>query len=74
MLQMISGFWLSRALYAAAKLGLADLLKDGSRTVDDLAQLSGTDASSLYRVLSGRGREISVSGRRARNWICYGGT
>lgn len=51
MLQMISGFWLSRALYAAAKLGLADLLKDGSRTVDNLAQLSGTHAPSLYRVL-----------------------
>jgi len=48
---MISGFWLSRALYAAAKLGLADLLKGGPRTVDDLAKLSGTHAPSLYRVL-----------------------
>lgn len=51
MLRMISGFWLSRALYAAAKLGLADLLKDGSRTVGDLAQLSGTHAPSLLRML-----------------------
>jgi O-methyltransferase domain/Dimerisation domain len=51
MLRMISGFWLSRALYAAAKLGLADLLKGGPRTVDDLAKLSGTHAPSLYRVL-----------------------
>jgi hypothetical protein len=51
MLRMISGFWLSRALYAAAKLGLADLLKDGPRTADDLAKLSGTHAPSLYRVL-----------------------
>ena len=51
MLRMISGFWLSRALYAAAKLGLADLLKNGPRTVDDLAKLSSTHAPSLYRVL-----------------------
>jgi len=48
---MISGFWLSRALYAAAKLGLADLLKDGPRTADELAKLSGTHPPSLYRVL-----------------------
>jgi hypothetical protein len=51
MLRMISGFWLSRPLYAAAKLGLADLLKGGPQTVDDLANLSGTHAPSLYRVL-----------------------
>lgn len=28
MLQMIAGFWVSRAIYIAAKLGSADLLKD----------------------------------------------
>jgi hypothetical protein len=39
------------ALYAAAKLGLADLLKDAPWNADDLAKLSGTHALSLYRVL-----------------------
>ncbi|MBD2533133.1 hypothetical protein H6G97_27590 [Nostoc flagelliforme FACHB-838] len=28
MLQMISGFWVSRAIHAAAKLGIADYLVD----------------------------------------------
>jgi hypothetical protein len=51
MLQMISGFWLSRALYVAAKLGLADFLKSGPRTVEELAKLSETHAPSLHRML-----------------------
>jgi hypothetical protein len=28
MLKMISGFWISRAIYVAAKLGIADHLRD----------------------------------------------
>jgi ubiquinone/menaquinone biosynthesis C-methylase UbiE len=51
MLQMISGFWISRAIYVAAKLGIADHLCDGHRTVDELAAATGTHAPSLYRVL-----------------------
>jgi hypothetical protein len=51
MLQMISGFWISRAIYIAAKLGIADLLRDGHRTIDELAAATGTHAPSLYRVM-----------------------
>jgi len=51
MLQMISGFWISRAIYVAAKLGVADHLSDGYRTIDELAAATGTHAPSLYRVL-----------------------
>lgn len=51
MLQMIVGFWVSRAIYVAAKLGLADLVKDRPKTADELARLTGTHAPSLYRVL-----------------------
>ncbi len=51
MLGMISGFWLSRALYAAAKLGLADLVKREPCTVEELAKASGTHGPSLYRLL-----------------------
>ena len=51
MLQMIQGFWVSRALYVAAKLGIPDLLKDESKSSADLAQATGTHAPSLYRVL-----------------------
>lgn len=51
MQQMISGFWVSRAIYVAAKLAIADLVKDRPRTAAELAQATGTHAPSLYRVL-----------------------
>ncbi len=35
---MITGYWISQAIYAAAKFGIADHLKDGSKSVDELAE------------------------------------
>src|SRR6266487_3212699 len=43
--------FLSQALYAAAKLGVADLLADGPKTGEELAQETNAHAPSLYRVL-----------------------
>src|SRR5512140_470476 len=51
MLRLIQGFWLSRALSIVVRLGIADLLKDGPMTVDDLARTVNAHAPSLYRVL-----------------------
>ena len=51
MLQIISGFWLSRAVYIAAKLGLADLVTRQPKSAEELAQATETHAPSLYRVL-----------------------
>jgi O-methyltransferase domain/Dimerisation domain len=48
---MITGYWLSQPIYCAAKLGLADLLKDSSKSATELASLTGVHAQSLYRVL-----------------------
>jgi len=48
---LISGYWVSQAVYAAAKLGLADLLKDGPRSAADLAAASGTKPELLFRLL-----------------------
>jgi len=49
--RMLTGYWVSQALYVAAKLGLADLLKDGPRTADALAPATQTHPRSLYRLL-----------------------
>ena len=49
--QMAVGHYVSRALALAAKLGLADLLKDGPCHYGDLAKASGTHAPSLNRVM-----------------------
>ncbi len=51
MLQMITSFWVTRTIYVAAKLGLADLVKDQPKTAAELAGQIGAHAPSLYRVL-----------------------
>ncbi len=49
--QMLTGYWVSQALYVAAKLGLPDLLEDGPRTAADLAPATQTRPRPLYRLL-----------------------
>src|SRR5713101_6433307 len=51
MLQMISGFWIARCIYVAAKLGIADLVKDRPKTAEELAAATQTHAPSLFRVM-----------------------
>src|SRR5437867_872210 len=50
-LQLISGFWISRCIYVAAKLGIADLLKEESKSAEELASATSTHPPSLVRVL-----------------------
>lgn len=49
--QMAAGHYVPRALHLAAKLGLADLLKDGPCSSETLAAATGTHAGALRRVL-----------------------
>jgi hypothetical protein len=49
--RMITGYWLSQAIYAAAKFGIADLLKSGPRSVEELSQKTSTNPDALYRLL-----------------------
>ncbi len=49
--QMIAGYWHSQAIYAAAKLGIADLLAEGPRSASELAVASGARPDWLYRLL-----------------------
>ena len=51
LLHMITGAWVSQAIHVAAKLGIADLVKQSPKTSADLARATGTQASALYRVL-----------------------
>ena len=50
-IQMGLSFWISRAVYAAAKLGLADKLAGGPRSAADLAKETGTLAPALHRLM-----------------------
>jgi hypothetical protein len=51
LLRLIDSYRQSQALHVAATLGIADLLEDGPRSVDDLAEATDTDPSALYRLL-----------------------
>jgi predicted O-methyltransferase YrrM len=48
---LMSGYWISAAIGVAAELNLADLMADGSRASTDLARMTGTNPSALYRLL-----------------------
>ena len=51
LMQMFFGFMVSDALSAAAELGVADLLKGGPKSADELARVLGVHARSLHRLL-----------------------
>ena len=54
--QMTNGYWATQIIYVAAKLGIADLLKDGPQGIQVLAQATQTHAPSLYRLMRVRPR------------------
>ena len=49
--QMITSYWTAQAIHVAAKLKLADRVKDGPRPSSELAQETGTHPHALYRLL-----------------------
>ena len=49
--ELMSGMRVTQLIYVAAKLGIADLLKDGSKSIDKLASKVGAHPRALYRVL-----------------------
>lgn len=51
LMMFIVGKWISKPIYAAAELGIADMLTEGPKTITELAQASHTHAPSLYRMM-----------------------
>ena len=51
LLRMITGSWVAQAIYVAAKLQIADLLRDGPQASTALAATTGAHPRALYRVL-----------------------
>jgi ubiquinone/menaquinone biosynthesis C-methylase UbiE len=48
---MITSYWTSISIHVAAKLKIADLMKDGPKSTDQLAQATHTQPQALYRLL-----------------------
>lgn len=51
LMQMLTGFWVSQSICAAAKLGIADQLKEGARPVSELAKALNAHEENLYRLM-----------------------
>jgi hypothetical protein len=51
MFTLTAGRWVSQMIHVVAKLEVADYLKDGPRTVEELARAAGVQTQPLYRVL-----------------------
>ncbi|MCP5265604.1 MAG: methyltransferase [Burkholderiaceae bacterium] len=51
LIQMATGLWVSRIVYAAARLGLADHLAAGPRSAAELAAAVGAHERSLHRLM-----------------------
>ena len=51
MLDLITGYWVSKMVFVAARLGIADQLRDGARSADDLAAAVGVQPQRLHRLL-----------------------
>jgi hypothetical protein len=49
--QMATGYWVSQAVYVAARLGIADVLAAGPKSGQELAVATGADRQSLCRLL-----------------------
>ena len=50
-IEMVQGFYISRAIGVAADLNLAELIKDGRKSIAELAVLTKTHEESLYRLM-----------------------
>lgn len=51
MWEMAHNMWLAAGISVAAELGIADLVKEGPRSITDLASLTNTHSDSLYRLM-----------------------
>jgi len=51
LLEMMYGYQKSQALFVAAKLGIADILSNGSKTADELAKATGVNSRGIYHLM-----------------------
>ena len=66
LMSLLFGFMTSQAISVAARLGVADLLKDGPKRVEEIARATEVQAGPLYRMMrSLKRRRLRGDGRRA---------
>jgi hypothetical protein len=77
-LELIAANRITQAIYVVAELGIADILKDGPRSAEEVAKAAGASEDSVYRLLRalasldlfatlpGRRFELTPSGQSLR--------
>ena len=51
MMQFITAKWISKPIYVATKLGIADILEEGAKTIDEIAEITKSHSPYLYRIM-----------------------
>ena len=51
LLNLTTGHWIMQGIFVAAKLGIADLLRDGPQSSAALAESAAANPRALYRLL-----------------------
>ena len=51
MMQFITAKWISKPIYVVTKLGIAEILSDGPKTIEEIAKESNSNTANLYRVM-----------------------
>jgi hypothetical protein len=51
MTQMITGYWVTQVVHAAATFSFADHLAKGPKTAEQIARAEGTDPSATFRLM-----------------------
>ena len=51
MMQMITGYWVTQIVHAAATFSFAEHLANGGATAEEIARAEGTDPSATFRLL-----------------------
>jgi DNA-binding HxlR family transcriptional regulator len=64
---LIGSMRVTQLIYVAAKLGIADQLKEGPKRIDELASTAAVDRNALYRVL----RALASHGIFAETGDCH---
>ncbi len=66
-LDLLHGKWRAQAISVAAELGIADILKDGPRSTEEIANTANVSKDAVYRLLralASLGLFCSLEGRR----------
>ena len=58
---LMTARWVADMIGVAAKLELADFIQAGAKTAEEIAKAKGLHANSLYRLLRGLARLVTVS-------------